>query len=59
MSQISTDIETRSIHAASARPTRRPLFDAVMARLRKVSLLRQIKRKLVQFEQGPEEAIYR
>jgi hypothetical protein len=60
MSQISTDIETRSIHAAPAsQPARRPLFDAVIARLRGFSLLRHIKRKLVQFEQGPEEAIYR
>src|SRR5580698_11012 len=57
MSQISTDIETRVVATSPAKG--RPLFDALIARLRGFSLLRHIKRKLVQFEQGPEEAIYR
>ncbi|HEY3796618.1 MAG TPA: hypothetical protein VGM09_32765 [Bradyrhizobium sp.] len=60
MSQISTEIETRISHPAPASPgAGRLLFDAAIARLRKVSLLRHLKRKLVQFELGPEEAIYR
>src|ERR1700753_1851887 len=60
MSQISTEIETRTGHASSAsHAPGRPLFDALIARLRGFSLLRNIKRKLVQFEQGPEETIYR
>ena len=45
MSQISTDIETSSIHAPASQPARRPLFDAMIARLRGFSLLRHIKRK--------------
>lgn len=60
MSQIFTDIDARTSHAAPASPgVSRLLLDAVIAQLRKVSLLRQLKRKLVQFEHGPEEAIYR
>src|ERR1700749_4277386 len=60
MSQISTDLETRTVRAVPANPApARPLFAAMIARLRGFSLLRHIKRKLVQFEQGPEEAIYR
>jgi hypothetical protein len=60
MSQISTDIETRTSYVAPASPgLGRQLSDAVMTRLRKVSFLRNIKRKLVQFDQGHEEAIYR
>ncbi|MDE2473326.1 MAG: hypothetical protein KGL35_32625 [Bradyrhizobium sp.] len=60
MSQISTDIDTCTGRAAPASPgVSRLLFDTVVARLRKVSLLRHLKRKLVQFEHGPEEAIYR
>ena len=60
MSQISTNIETRTGPAAPASPgVLRTLFETVIARLRKVPALRHVKRKLVQFEQGPEEAIYR
>src|ERR1700761_1382717 len=59
MSQISTDIKPTSPPAPASQPARRPLFDAMIARLRGFSLLRHVKRKLVQFEQGPEEAIYR
>ena len=60
MSQISTDIETSTSYAAPASPgLGRQLFDAVMARLRKVALLRNVKRKLVQFDRGQEETIYR
>jgi hypothetical protein len=60
MSQILTDIETRTSHVAPTRPTfGRQMFDVAMARLRNVSLLRNIKRKLLQFDRGHEEAIYR
>src|SRR6201996_3967969 len=59
MSQISTDIKPTSPPAPASQPARRPLFDAMIARLRGFSLLRHVKRKLVQFEQGPEETIYR
>jgi hypothetical protein len=60
MSQISTEFETRMRHGTPASPARgRQLFDAAIARLRKVMWLRQIKRRLAQFERGPEEVIYR
>ncbi len=60
MSQISTEIETRTRRGAPASPAwGRQLFDAAIARLRKVTWLRQIKRKFTQFERGPEETIYR
>ncbi len=60
MSQISTDIETRARDTAPATwGLRRQLFDAAIACLRKVALLRNIKRRLARFGQGPEEAIYR
>jgi hypothetical protein len=60
MSQISTEFETRMSRRTPASPARgRQLFDAAIARLRKVRWLRQIKRRLTQFERGPEEVIYR
>lgn len=60
MSQISTEIETRRRRAAPASPAwGRQLLRAATARLRQVAWLRRIKRKLVQFEHGHEEAIYR
>ncbi len=60
MSQISTELQTGGRHLASARPVPgRQLFDAMMTRLRGVSVLRQIKRKLVQFDHGHAEIIYR
>jgi hypothetical protein len=60
MSQISTELQTGTGRVASIRSTPgRQLLDAAIARLRKVPVLRQIKRKIVQFAQGPEEAIYR
>jgi len=60
MSQISTELEatTCGIAAAWPGPLRR-LLDATVSRLRRVPMLRQIKRKLRQFAQGGEEAIYR
>jgi hypothetical protein len=60
MSQISTELEAATRCIASARPgPGRQLFDAAVSRLRRVPMLRQIKRKLMQFAQGEEEAIYR
>src|ERR1700753_2250568 len=60
MTQIVTDIDTRAGQVAPANPgLRRQLSDALMARLRKVAWLRSVKRKLVQFGRGHEEAIYR
>ncbi len=60
MSQISTELQTGTGRVASTRSAPwRQLLDAAIARLRKVPVLRQIKRKIVQFAQGPEEAIYR
>jgi hypothetical protein len=60
MSQISTELHTSARQTISTRPAPgRPLFDAMMARLRGVSMLRWLKRRLVQFAQGPELAIYR
>jgi hypothetical protein len=60
MSQTLTDIETRTRHVAPPTPAfGRQLLDATMARLRKLSLLRNVKRKLLQFDRGHEEAIYR
>lgn len=60
MSQISTELQTGTGRVASIRSTPgRQLLDAAIARLRKVPVLRQIKRKIVQFAQGPEETIYR
>jgi hypothetical protein len=60
MSQTLTDIETRTSHVAPAGSAfGRQMFDAAMARLRRLSLLRNLKRKLIQFERGHEEAIYR
>lgn len=60
MSQISTELETATRRIVSARPAPgRQLLDAAIARLRKVPMLRQFKRKLVQFAQGHEETIYR
>src|SRR6201994_4817249 len=60
MSQMSTDLETRTIGAAPTNQApARPLFDAVIARLRGVPVLRRIKRRLVQSAQGSEEVIYR
>src|ERR1700761_8717094 len=59
MSQISTDIKPTSPPAPASQPARRPLFDAMMARLRGVALLRSVKRRMVEFARGPEEAIYR
>jgi hypothetical protein len=60
MSQISTELPTGAQRAAPARSSpARQLWDGVFARLRKVPVLRQIKRKLVQFARGPEEVIYR
>jgi hypothetical protein len=60
MSQTSTEFETHSRRAATASPTwGRRLRDAAIARLRKVTWLREIKRWLIQLERGPEEVIYR
>ncbi len=60
MSQTSTEFETHSRHAATATPSwGRRLRSAAIARLRKVAWLREIKRRLIQLERGPEEAIYR
>jgi len=60
MSQISTEIEAGVRRLASAsRVTSRQLFHALVARLRKVALLRQIKRGLLQFGRAPEEVLYR
>jgi hypothetical protein len=60
MSQIVTDIETRIGYTAPASPAfGRQIFDSVMGRLRKVALFRNLKRKLVQFDRGHEETIYR
>jgi hypothetical protein len=60
MSQISTEIETRTRRIAPTSPALgRQLLDAATARLRKVTLLRQIKRGLTQFARAPEEVVYR
>jgi hypothetical protein len=60
MSQILTDVEARTSHVAPAGPAfGRQMFDVAMARLRKVALFRNIKRKLVQFDRGHENTIYR
>lgn len=60
MSQISTDLETIPARTAAARPAfGTSLLQGAMARLRKVPMLRQIKRRLVHFARAPEEAIYR
>jgi hypothetical protein len=60
MSHISTELETRTGRVGSVRtPPGRRLLDSAIARLRKVPMLRQIKRKLVQFAEGPEQVIYR
>ena len=60
MSHISTEIEGRAANIASAGPVRRPpWFDIAVGRLRKVALLRQIKRPLLQFGRESEMALYR
>jgi hypothetical protein len=60
MSQTSTELESAPRRIVSARPAPgRALLDAMLALLRGVPMLRRIKRKLVQFAQGSEEAIYR
>src|ERR1700753_2137639 len=61
MSQISTEFSTHVSHrAASAGPSWiQRLRAAAIARLRKMSWLRQVKRKLIEFERGSEEIIYR
>src|ERR1700742_1419976 len=61
MSQISTEFSTHVSHrAVSAGPSWiQRLRAAAIARLRKMSWLRQGKRKLSEFERGSEEIIYR
>jgi hypothetical protein len=60
MTNISIELEARGGRVAPARtaPGRR-LLDAAITRLRQVPVLRRIKRKLAQFAEGPELAIYR
>jgi hypothetical protein len=60
MSQMTTEFQTATRRVAAARPRPgRQLLDAALALLRRLPVLRQIKRQLVQFARGPEEAIYR
>jgi hypothetical protein len=60
MSQITTELQTATRRVAASRPRPgRQLLAAALARLRRLPVLRQFKRKLVQFAQGPEAAIYR
>jgi hypothetical protein len=60
MSQITTEYQSAAPLVAAARPAiARQLLDAARARLRTVPLLRSVKRRLVEFARGPEEAIYR
>jgi hypothetical protein len=60
MSQTTTDYQSATPPIVVPRPAfARQLLDAARARLRTVPLLRSIKRKLVEFARGSEEAIYR
>ena len=60
MSQTTTEFQSATLPVITARPAfRRQLFDAVIARLRAVPLLRSIKRRLVEFARGSEDIIYR
>jgi hypothetical protein len=60
MSDTTTEFQPATLPAVAPRPAfSRQLVDAVIARLRGVSLLRAIKRRLVEFTRGSEEIIYR
>jgi hypothetical protein len=60
MSETTTEFQSATVAAAAPRPTfSRQLIDAAVTWLRGVSLLRSIKRRLVEFARGPEDIIYR
>src|SRR6202789_3924100 len=60
MSQTTTEYQSAAPPIVAPRPAfARQLWDAARTRLRTVPLLRSIKRKLVEFARGSEEAIYR
>ncbi len=60
MSQTTTEYQSRTPLVAATRPAfGRQLLDAARARLRAVSSLRAIKRRLIEFARGSEEIIYR
>jgi hypothetical protein len=60
MSDTTTEFQPATLPAAAPRPAlSRQLVGAAIARLRGVSLLRAIKRRLVEFTRGSEEIIYR
>jgi hypothetical protein len=60
MSQTTTEYQSATPPVAAPRPAfARQLWDAARTRLRTVSLLRSVKRKLVEFARGSEEVIYR
>jgi hypothetical protein len=60
MSDTTTEFQHATLPGAAPRPALgRQLVGAAIARLRGVSLLRAIKRRLVEFTRGSEEIIYR
>ena len=60
MSQTTTEYQSRAPLVAAPRPAfGRQLLDAARARLRTVSSLRAIKRRLVEFARGSEDVVYR
>jgi hypothetical protein len=60
MSETTTEFQPVTLPAVAPRPAfSRQLVDAAIAQLRGVSLLRAIKRRLVELARGSEEIIYR
>jgi hypothetical protein len=60
MSETTTEFQRATLPAVASRPAfSRQLVDAAIAQLRGVSLLRAIKRRLVELARGSEEIIYR
>jgi hypothetical protein len=60
MSQTTTEYQSATPPIAASRPAfARQLWEAARTRLRTVSLLRSVKRKLVEFARGSEDIIYR
>ena len=60
MSQTTTEFRTTTPPIAAPRPALgRQLLDVAKARLRTVSLLRSVKRRIVEFARGSEDVIYR
>src|SRR3569832_99959 len=60
MSETTTELQSATLPAVAPRPTfGRQVADGATARLRGVSWLRAVKRRLVEFSRGSEEIIYR